>query len=280
MATLEKDKVFGVYVSHSIDEDPKDTDFYMHVHDTYELYCFVSGKASYIVEGRIYDLRPGSLLLMRSAETHKLIVNGSGRYERYVMQFRPEFLLDRGFSEELLAPYRKRGLGERNLYLASEFVSMKPIEFFEKCFRELEVLPKEEVFAANLSAFLCSVSTAFHNEKEPPYATDRDVGREIIDYINENLSEELSLELISREVHMSPSQIGRVFRRLTGTSVYDYILSKRLIVAQELISKGENATYAAQKAGFRDYSAFYRLCKKRLGVAPTEVREEIERKIT
>ncbi len=239
----------------------------------------MSGKASYIVEGRIYDLRPGSVLLMRSAETHKLIVNGSGRYERYVMQFRPEFLLDRGFSEELLAPYLKRGLGERNLYLANEFLSMKPIEFFEKCFRELEVLPKEEVFAANLSAFLCGVSTAFHNEKEPPYATDRDVGREIIDYINENLSEELSLEIISREVHMSPSQIGRVFRRLTGTSVYDYILSKRLIVAQELISKGENATTAAQKAGFRDYSAFYRLCKKRLGGAPTDVNRDVKKKL-
>ncbi|MBE6549890.1 MAG: AraC family transcriptional regulator [Ruminococcaceae bacterium] len=280
MATLERDKVFGVYISHSIDEEPKAADFFMHVHDTYEIYCFVSGKASYMVEGRIYDLRPGSLLLMRSAETHKLIVNGSGRYERYVMQFRPDFLEERGFSKELLAPYLKRGLGERNLYLPSEFSAMKPIEFFQKCFRELEFLPKEEVFAANLSAFLSGVCTAFHNEKEPPYAVDRDIGREIIDYINENLSEELSLERISNEVHMSPSQIGRVFRRLTGTSVYDYILSKRLIIAQELISKGENATYAAQKAGFRDYSAFYRLCKKRLGAAPTEVREDIERKIT
>ena len=279
MPTLKRHRVSGAYISHSVDEDPKDTQFFMHVHDTYEIYCFVSGKASYIVEGRIYDLRPGSVLLMRSAETHKLIVNGSGRYERYVMQFRPEFLLDRGFSEELLAPYLKRGLGERNLYLANEFLSMKPIEFFEKCFRELEVLPKEEVFAANLSAFLCGVSTAFHNEKEPPYATDRDVGREIIDYINENLSEELSLEIISREVHMSPSQIGRVFRRLTGTSVYDYILSKRLIVAQELISKGENATTAAQKAGFRDYSAFYRLCKKRLGGAPTDINRDVEKKL-
>ena len=280
MPTLKKNGVSGVYISHSIDEDPKDKDFYMHVHDTYEIYCFVSGKASYMVEGRIYDLRPGSLLLMRSAETHKLIINGSGRYERYVMQFRPDFLESRGFSKELLAPYQNRGLGERNLYLASEFPSMKPIEFFEKCFRELEVLPKESVLAANLSSFLSGICVAFHNEKEPPYATDRDIGREIIDYINENLSEELSLERISNEVHMSPSQIGRVFRKLTGTSVYDYILSKRLIVAQELISKGENATYAAQKAGFRDYSAFYRLCKKRLGAAPTEVGEDIEHKVT
>lgn len=277
MALVERYAALGINMSHSVTEDPKDTEFSMHVHDTYEIYCFVSGKASYMVEGRIYDLRPGSFLLMRSAETHKLIINGSGVYERYVMQFRADFLTERGFSKEIFAPFIKRGLGERNLYLPSEFPSMKPIEFFEKCFREVKMLPTEDVLAANLSSFLCAVLEAFYREKEPPYELDRDLAREIIDYVNANLTEELSLESISREVHMSPSQIGRVFKKMTGTSVYDYILSKRLIIAQELISKGENATYAAQKAGFRDYSAFYRLCKKRLGAAPTDVRENIER---
>ena len=279
MAMVERYCRDGVIMTHSIDETPKDAEFPMHVHDSYELYCFVSGKASYMVEGRIYDLRTGSILLMRSAETHKLIVNGSGRYERYVLHFRPEFLIDRGFSEDLFAPFLNRGLGERNLYLPSEFPDIKPIDFFVKCFREIEILPKEEVVAANLSSFLCAACAAFKGRVEPPYEEDRDIGREVIDYINANLSEELSLEVISREVHMSPSQIGRVFRKLTGTSVYDYVISKRLIVAQELISKGENATEAAQRAGFRDYSAFYRLCKKRLGVSPTESKRKIEKQI-
>ena len=276
MAVIERYENNEVKMTHSIDDAPKDVQFPMHVHDAYELYCFVSGKASYMVEGRIYDLRGGSMLLMRRAETHKLIVNGSGRYERYVLHFSPSVLQSFGFSEQLLAPFTRRGLGERNLYLPSEFSAIKPIEFFQKCFRELEVMPNDEVIIANLASFMCSVRMAFERSVEPDFGGEKDLGREIIDFINANLSSELSLEIISSEVHMSPSQIGRVFRKLTGTSVYDYILSKRLIVAQELISKGESATDAAQKAGFRDYSAFYRLCKKRLGVSPAETKRKIE----
>lgn len=278
MPNIRKCHFNGINMAHSIDEEPKDSNFQMHVHDTHEIFCFVSGKASYIVEGHIYDLRPGSLLLMRKAETHKLIINGSGRYERYTLNFSPSFLFSRGFSSSLEDPFLKRGLGERNLYLPSEFPELNPIAFFEKTFREMELLPQEDVAAANLSSFLCAVCNAFYNAPNPPYEADRDLGREIIDYVNENITEELSLEGISNKVHMSPSQIGRIFRRLTGTSVYDYILSKRLIIAQELISKGETATEAAEAAGFCDYSAFYRLFKKRLGVSPTESKRRIESK--
>ena len=277
MARLEEYHNTGLSLTHSIDEDPKDKQFPMHVHDNYEIYCFVSGKASYMVEGHIYDLRPGSLMLMRSAETHKLIVNGSGRYERYTLNFRPELLTDNGFPEEALTVFTERELGKRNLYLPGEFEEIKPVEFFAKCFRELEYLPKREVLLANIAAFLCAVFTAYMRMPEPPYREDRDLGREVIDFVNANLFEELSLEMISKEVHMSPSQIGRSFRKLTGTSVYDYILSKRLIVAQEMIAKGVSATEACQECGFRDYSAFYRLCKKRLGAAPTQTKRSIEK---
>ena len=96
------------------------------------------------------------------------------------------------------------------------------------------------------------------------------MGREILAYVNENLTEKITLEKISASVHMSRSQVNRIFRRLTGTSVYDYIVSKRLILVQERMAKGENASFAASACGFRDYSSFYRLYKKRFGTAPTE----------
>ena len=269
MAVINRFEDTDLSITHTVTEAPQDRQFPMHVHDYYEMFCFVSGNASYTVEGHIYELHKGSLLLMRSAETHKLIVNGSGRYERYTLHFRPQILLDMGFSPELLAAFTEHKLGERNLYVPSEFSDIKPIEFFEKCFREMEILPKREVVVSNLASFLCALYALHKKNPDTVGYKERDIGREVIEYINENLAGELSLETISREVHMSQSQISRVFRRLTGTSVYDYVLSKRIIAAQELISKGVGATEASQRAGFRDYSSFYRLCKKRTGNAPT-----------
>ena len=100
-----------------------------------------------------------------------------------------------------------------------------------------------------------------------------DIGKKLIWYVNENLTQEISLDSISEYIHMSPSQVNRVFRKLTGTSVYDYILSKRLIMAQEMISMGEGSISASQKCGFKDYSSFYRLYKKRMGGAPCEAKK-------
>ena len=77
--------------SHSIDDEPQDSYFPLHIHQSHELFCLVKGNVGYMVEGRKYRLYPGTALLMRSSESHKLIVNESTEYERYVINFSTEF---------------------------------------------------------------------------------------------------------------------------------------------------------------------------------------------
>ena len=69
-------------LSHTVTKAPNDIDFELHIHDGYELLCLVRGDVSYIVEGQKYKLSPGALMLMRSSETHKLVVEKSTEYER------------------------------------------------------------------------------------------------------------------------------------------------------------------------------------------------------
>lgn len=264
----------GIRFNHMVYDNPDDRDFKLHMHDDCELFCLVSGKVGYIVEGRVYDLRPGSLMLMRSTETHRLLVYGNERYERYTCNFRPEILREHGFSEELMAAFTDRGLGERNLYLPEEFSGLSPLSLFRQAHASCQTVAPESVLPANLIALLCAVHTVFSHCPEPVAGVKDDTGKELIDYINANLMEELSLQALSEQIHMSPSQINRIFHKLTGTSVYHYILSKRLLIAQSMIVSGESAISASQKCGFRDYSSFYRLYKKRMGVAPTAVKRE------
>ena len=259
------------FLNHVRDEQTEDRRFFLHIHDTYELYVFVAGNADYLVEGNIYSLRPGDLMLIRNAESHKAIVkNAAEPYERYVLQIRPEVLLRRGFPEELLRVFTDRELGRRNLFTPSEFPYFSPLQCMQKMHAELEHMAPDEVIESNLRALLTAANVAF--ERDPhAYAQDRkNVAQDVIEYINDNLAGELSLDSISAAFHMSPSQISRIFRRTTGTSVYDYILSKRLHLAQARIARGEGAVSASQQSGFWDYSSFYRLYKKRFGVSPSE----------
>ncbi len=275
MNQLVRYEIPGLHLSYGVDEHPDDSRFSVHVHDDYELHCVASGKVGYMVEGRIYDLRPGGLMVMRRAESHRLLVNGSERYERFTLNFRPEVLTAHGFSEEMMAAFDQRGLGERNLYLPMEFAGVDPLGIFRQMLACCECFPKEDVLIAYLASLLCAINTVFHQQPRVGYS-EEELGRRLINYINDNLFEELSLSVISEKIHMSPSQINRVFRNLTGTSVYQYILSKRLIVAQELIAKGESAVSASQRCGFRDYSSFYRLYKKRFDTSPTSAKRKGE----
>ena len=261
-------------VDHEKTTDPVGKNYVLHVHDCYEILCYVSGNVSYLVEGREYPMYPGCLMIMRPMETHKLIVKGKGDYERYVLHFHAEVLRDIGMDDSMFAAFNDRGIGERNQYASEEFFGISPLSFFKQIELECKALEPRHTVVCNLVAMLCAVNTAFMKKdgRELGEAED-DIGKKLIWYVNDNLTQELSLESISKHIHMSPSQVNRVFRQLTGTSVYDYILSKRLIMAQELMSLGESAINASQRCGFKDYSSFYRLYKKRVGIAPSEAKK-------
>ncbi len=260
-------------LSHSRRKDPLANNYNLHVHDFYEIICFVSGNANYLVEGREYHMYPGCMILMRPAETHKLVIRGNGDYERYVLSFRADDLKEMGFSEDLLMAFTQRALGEKNLYLPGEFIGFDTVGFFKQLKEECEVFPSRQTMIANISFLLYALNSAFL-KKSSDINTDENLGKELIYYVNENLTNDISLTAVSEYVHMSPSQVNRIFRRLTGTSVYDYVLSKRLILVREMIEAGEGAVRASQLCGFGDYSSFYRLYKKRTGKAPGDVKRK------
>ncbi len=268
MAIIEsyEDELF--FLNHSLDTHPVDEWFEYHIHDGYELFCLVKGKVGYVVEGNIYKLKAGAILLMRSSEAHKLIVNESDEYERYVLNFRPE--LFNMLEPKLLNPYTSRALGERNLYLPSE-LGVSAVSIFEKIFDEASLIGARTAVISNISSLFCAVLRSFLDTSRHIKGQGKSVAQEITSYINEHLTEELSIDKIALAVHLSASQTNRIFKKIAGTSVYDYILSKRLILFQEKRALGKSALEASQECGFRDYSSFYRLYKKRLGVSPTRI---------
>lgn len=254
-------------LSHSIDESPKQSDFDSHIHDSYELFCLVNGNVDYMVEGNLYRLSQGAIMLMRPSESHNLIVNGDEKYERYVLNFKPTLLYDFGFSRELLAPFRERELGEKNMYLPKEFNHALPVFYFESMLSDSNKLPKRELVLSYLSTLLCQLNSLFLN-KETYKNEATQVEKELIDYINDSLTKEIKISSLAEKMHLSQSQLYRLFKRATGTSIYDYIISKRLILFNKKVKNGIGVVDACHQCGFSDYSAFYRLYKKRFGVSP------------
>ena len=82
MATIWSYEENGINFTHGLDRHPRPEDYTMHAHEMHELYVFMGGIGTYMVEGHEYPLEPGAIMLMRAGEAHKLQIRPDKPYER------------------------------------------------------------------------------------------------------------------------------------------------------------------------------------------------------
>ncbi len=93
--------------------------------------------------------------------------------------------------------------------------------------------------------------------------------RRALEYIEGNLSEEISLETLAYETGLSKYYFSRLFKQATGQTPYQYVMQRRLERAKAFLQQGGiNIIDAAHFFGFSDQSHFSRLFKKSYGMTP------------
>ncbi|MBI4379549.1 MAG: helix-turn-helix transcriptional regulator [Nitrospinae bacterium] len=95
--------------------------------------------------------------------------------------------------------------------------------------------------------------------------------RSLLDFIETYISTDIRLEDIAALVNLSPYHFAREFKRTVGLSPHQYILSRKIDRAKELL--GENKRSVAEIAyelGFADQSHLTRLFKRQVGITPAE----------
>ena len=261
---------------HSLSPAPDPDHFAMHAHEQYEMLIFLSGRGSFLVEGNEYPLVPDSAMLMRAGESHCLMIRPEVPYERIGIHFDPSLFAGLDPEGDLLKPFRDRRLGSGNRFILPRLAdSLKGVLALD------QTTPGKEVYLTVVSFLLTALSEAasvmLRDGDERP--APEEVGKHyaLIEYVNQNLDRDLSLNGIAGHFYLSKSQLSRLFKRMTGTTLWDYILIKRLLLARALIREGENASVAAARAGFREYSAFYRAYRKRFGASPNRDRALVGR---
>ncbi len=257
----------------SVDNHPANQDYYMHAHETYEVYHFISGHAKYVVEGNEYTLQPHDTLLLRPQEVHRLVVvDDHVPYARQVFHFSADmFGPDTPLRTQLLEAFSNRELGCGNQYTASEFSGGGwpfPTDI-ATLFRQTD--KNTELFlSAKLHSFLAEVALlrGEHHRHQTPPLKAKTAG--IMAYINAHLYEDLTVSKICDACFLSKAQLNRLFKYATGTSVWKYISTKRLLQAKTLISAGERPTTVCSLCGFSDYSSFYRAYRAKFGNSPEQ----------
>lgn len=240
-----------------------------HFHQSYEIYMLVEGDAVYSVEGHIYEMAPGDVFFTNKKEMHLPIFRSAAPYSRKIITCGQSFLSE--FITEEFNPFdvlQKRKIGEKNKI---ESAVAKALGIHQK-FAEIEELSKSTLPETN-SLIKCSLFQLLTMVRKAVGFSAKEYRHhekthEIVHYINENLTEDLSLEALQKRFFLNKFYLSHVFKEQTGFSIGDFVTVKRIIKAKELLLSGVSASAAAQLSGFGDYSGFYRSFKKITGVSP------------
>ncbi len=248
----------------------------LHKHSFYEIYLFISGTITYTVEGCSYQPCPGDILLININETHypeSLPLNLP--CECFIFRLDETFFTRlHGMEEDLTACFKDASKQNYRLFHPNQtqmnkiWKTCKTIE----CEQQNHELGNYIIAYSSMVELLVLLNRAYY---DVPNSVCRNIEKQkqinqIVVYINEHLTEELTLEQIAKEFHVSKYYLSHQFKEYTGFSPYQYIMKKRLAVAYRMLYNGESVTYACMESGFRDYSNFLKAFKREFGCNPSD----------
>ena len=251
-------------------KDQTRKEFSYHYHDFHKVVIFISGKAAYHIEGKAYQLKPWDILLVNRHAIHRPEIDPSVPYERFILCIQNDILW-----QELLKCFQKANDRSYNLVRLNSALQekMKDILF------ELENSAKSDEYGREILTqslflqFMVYLNRIFLEKQyifdKKSYTFDSQIAS-ILQYINHNLKEDLSVETLSARYYVSKYHLMRKFKQETGYTLHNYIVNKRLLMARTLISNGMPVTKAAQESGFAEYSTFSRAYRKQFKTNPSE----------
>ena len=199
-------------------------------------------------------------------------------HERIVIHLDDDIL--KGFPKDcslLLSPFINRNNGEENTidkntvknYGLSTII--KDILFFsQKGENEYEILTLCKI--TELLHKLCEIKEN-KTDKTVIKSTENPVVNNILEFVNDNFTTQINIDLIAKKFSFDKSYLSHLFKEYVGVSIWNYVIFRRISYFNSLIREGMNIEDASIKAGFNNYSNFFRLYKKHTGITPIEFKK-------
>lgn len=246
----------------------------LHHHDFYELYLFISGNVTYLIEGKSYNLKSGNIILINSNELHQAKINSiEENYERIVLWINKDFLKSLSTPKTDLS-YCFEDKNKPNV-LNVNFEKQQNIRLLLNKLIALEDytgIGKDLLYKAYIIELMINLNNFIFNDY---LDLNIDIKKSslidgIIEYINNHIYEDITIDELSQKFYLSKFHLSREFKKYTGTTIHRFIIQKKLIEAKELILKEIPVIEVYKKCGFGDYSNFFRAFKKEYGITPKD----------
>ncbi|MDR1774510.1 MAG: AraC family transcriptional regulator [Clostridioides sp.] len=265
--------------------DRKDIEFEYHHHDFNKIIIFLGGKVSYYIEGKRYDLKKSDLLFISNNEIHKPVISPDENYSRIVIWINKDFLNH----------FNNFNNKNENLSNCFEMASAKKdylVETDDRTLKNIKLYINKIIYSNDSDLFggelfnhclfvelMITLNRIYLKKDSVAYSSSEilcdEIVQKVLDYIENNISNDLSIDKIASKLYVSKYYLMRKFKAQVGTSIHHYVIQKRLVLAKNLIKNGELITHAAVQCGFNDYSSFVRAFKSVYKMSPKQFKDEV-----
>lgn len=249
-----------------------------HSHSFYELiYCVSCDNLQYIIGTERYRLQRGDIIWVSPGVSHCPLFPEQMRkpYERIVLWVNAEQMTEFFARWPELNLHRNRGRRYYLLRTAGMSQERELRDAFQRGCRESEKRRPgwEAALYGNTNLLLTLLLRAMKGVGEEPMREKTDLLDELLIYVSEHLQEKITVRDTARKLHVSESTVTHLCSKRLGLSFYRYVIQQRLDKARQLMLENEDLSCVAEKAGFCDYTAFFRAFKQEYGLSPSEYRK-------
>lgn len=242
-----------------------------HRHEGYEIFLFLQGNVNCYVEQQCFHLERGDLLVIRPGQYHRPAMLDNGNYERITLNFQSSLLQKLSTGHTDLS-----GLFQTTPKDTVCFVHLnhEQLQQYISHAAAVESLLTSDTFGADLliQSHLLQLFVLIHNAFRSSEHLASNIMpsliRNLLRYIDSNLSEPITLDSLEREFYLNGTYISRQFKKHTGLTLRNYILERRISLARGLLSTDLSITEVCHQSGFSDYANFIRSFTKTVGISP------------
>ena len=272
---IENGLSLGIFCSRTDRDEPK------HTHGFVEIIYVLDGHCDHLVNGTRHTLSRGDMLFINYNSTHEFFTGGKP-FTYYNICFSPEVIAERIINREnafdlLSLTAIDEIKSADNLVCKITFDAderMRVESMLSDMYAEyLADMPERRaVLESYMTILVAKILRRFE-----PTVSKRECGggisRDILDFIDSNLGERLTLSALAKKCFYNPSYFSRSFKERFGVTLVEYISRARAEAAARMLLESDMPTSEiAIECGFSDKSALYRAFSKYYGMTPKEYR--------
>lgn len=249
-----------------------------HTHEYFQIYYISKGDLMHFIENNFSKLHQGDMFIIPPGAMHYISPEPNTVF--YSFSFMPDFLGEVNPNNKLVTLFLRNLLTEKNI-LPKVSIDSKDIFYIESIMERMlnEFNYKEFGFSEIIHSYAVLLIAVlarnyFKKNNLPEYFDNsKQFVLHCIEYIENNFTERITLDEISKRSAMSKNSFCELFYNLTGHSFNSYLNICRIKKATEYIKDGYKITAIYGLCGYTDFSTFYRNFKKIMGVSPKEFKK-------